>query len=406
MSNSNNGTDRLANAGFASRSVHAGERGPRPDFTPTVTPIYSSASYFYDDTMDLDAVFANEREGYVYTRYGNPTIRAMEAAVAQLEGTEDAVAYSSGMAAILAGVLFDARAGDKIVAGRDVYGATYSVLGHLASSLGIETTFVDTRDTAQVEQAIRDVQPKLVVCETISNPLLRIPNIPALAKAAHAAGAKLLVDNTFASPVLVNPVKFGADTIVHSATKYLGGHGDSTGGVIATSAERALALREQAKLTGPTLGAFEAWLIHRGIKTLPLRVRAQSANAAKLAEWLTQHDLVSAVNYPSMMELGGAEEIFNGPERGGMVSFEIRDADRAMAFRFMEALKMIIPATTLGDVYTLVLHPAMSSHRALTPEAREEIGISEGLIRLSAGIEDIEDICDDLDQALKAAVSV
>lgn len=397
--------DRLAGAGFATRSVHGGERQGVPDYTPTVAPIHLSASFFYDDTMDLDAVFANERQGYVYTRYGNPTLRALEQAVAALEGTEDAVTYSSGMAAIHAAILLDARAGDRVVAGRDVYGATYAILSKLFDSLGIETTFVDTRDLAAVEEAIGRVRPTLVVVETISNPLVRVADIPALARIAHAGGARLMVDNTFASPLLVNPARHGADTVVHSATKYLGGHGDATAGVIATSGARALELREQAKLVGPTLGAFEAWLILRGIKTLPLRVRAQSDGAARLTGWLRAHPLVSAVHYPEDASIGAAAAIFNEHRRGGMLAFEIRDADRAGAFRFMEALNLIIPATTLGDVYTLVLHPAMSSHRALTPEQRDEIGIGEGLIRLSVGIEDFDDITADLDQALTAATA-
>lgn len=397
--------DRLTGAGFATRSVHGGERQGVPDYTPTVAPIHLSASFFYDDTMDLDAVFANERQGYVYTRYGNPTLRALEQAVAALEGTEDAVTYSSGMAAIHAAILLDARAGDRIVAGRDVYGATYAILSKLFDSLGIETTFVDTRDLAAVEEAVGRVRPTLVVVETISNPLVRVADIPALARIAHADGAKLMVDNTFASPLLVNPARHGADTVVHSATKYLGGHGDATAGVIATTSARALELREQAKLVGPTLGAFEAWLILRGIKTLPLRVRAQSDGAARLAGWLREHPLVSAVHYPEDAAIGAAAAIFNEPRRGGMLAFEIRDADRAGTFRFMEALNLIIPATTLGDVYTLVLHPAMSSHRALTPEQRDEIGIGEGLIRLSVGIEDFDDITADLDQALTAATA-
>ncbi|CAA9561828.1 MAG: O-acetylhomoserine sulfhydrylase / O-succinylhomoserine sulfhydrylase [uncultured Thermomicrobiales bacterium] len=396
--------DRLANAGFATRSVHGGERQGTPDYTPTVAPIHLSASFFYDDTNDLDAVFANEREGYVYTRYGNPTLRALEQAIAALEDTEDAVTYASGMAAIHAAILLDARSGDRIVAGRDVYGATYAILSRLFASLDIETTFVDTRDLDAVEATVARVRPTLVICETISNPLVRVADIPALARIAHAHGAKLMVDNTFASPLLVNPARLGADTVVHSATKYLGGHGDATAGVIATTAERALALREQAKLVGPTLGAFEAWLIQRGIKTLPLRVRAHSDGAVAVAAWLRAHPSVSEVFYPEDATIGDAAAIFNDHRRGGMLAFEIRDADRSGAFRFMEALKLIIPATTLGDVYTLVLHPAMSSHRALTPEQREEIGIREGLIRLSVGIEDVDDITGDLDQALRVAV--
>ena len=388
--------------GFASRAVHAGERAPKPDFTPTVTPIYPTSSFFYDETETLDAVFGNEREGYVYTRYGNPTTRALETAVASLEGTEDAVAYASGMAAIHAAILHEVQAGSHVVAARDVYGATYAVLTKLFAHLGVQTTFVDILDLDSLAATIREVKPSLVAFETISNPLLRVPDISGIADLAHADGARLMVDNTFASPYLVNPVRHGADVVVHSTTKYLGGHGDVTGGVIATTRERAAALREEAKLTGPTLGPFEAWLTLRGIKTLPLRVHRQSESAAQVAAWLADHPSIARVNYPGRSDLGSAAKMFNSDLRGGMVSFEVAGAGQSEIFRFFQALRLCVPATTLGDVYTLVLHPAMSSHRALTPEQRAEVGIGEGLVRLSVGIEDVADITADLDQALRS----
>lgn len=391
---------RRETGGFATRAVHAGERAPKPDFTPTVTPIHPASSFFYDDTETLDAVFANERSGYVYTRYGNPTIRALETAVASLEGTADTVAYSSGMAAIHAAILLDVRAGDRVVAARDVYGATYAILTRLFANLGVETVFVDVTDLDAMRETVGRVRPALVCCETVSNPLLRVADIPALAEIAHAAGAKLMVDNTFATPYLVRPATHGADTVVHSGTKYLGGHGDATAGLIAAGADRCLALREQAKLTGPTLGPFEAWLTLRGIKTLPLRVARQSESAARVARWLGDHPDVAAVHYPGLADLGPAAAIFERPAHGGMVSFDLRGAGREEVFRFMAALDLCMPATTLGDVYSLVLYPAMSSHRALTPEQRTEVGIGDGLVRLSVGIEDVDDITADLGAAI------
>ncbi|MDP9366831.1 MAG: aminotransferase class I/II-fold pyridoxal phosphate-dependent enzyme [Chloroflexota bacterium] len=402
MVSSNGRTDSSPARGFASRAVHAGERAPKPDFTPTATPIYPTSSFFYDETETLDAVFGNEREGYVYTRYGNPTTRALETAVASLEGTDDAVAYASGMAAIHAAILHEVQAGSRVVAARDVYGATYAMLTKLFAQLGVKTTFVDILDLDALATTIREVKPALVAFETISNPLLRVPDIAAISRLAHAEGARLMVDNTFASPYLVNPIRHGADVVVHSTTKYLGGHGDVVGGVIATTRERAAALREQAKLTGPTLGPFEAWLTLRGIKTLPLRVRRQSESAARVAAWLADHPAVAKVNYPGRSDLGAAASVFNDDLRGGMVSFEVAGAGQAEIFRFFQALRLCVPATSLGDVYTLVLHPAMSSHRALTPEQRAEVGIGEGLVRLSIGIEDVEDITSDVDQALRA----
>jgi cystathionine gamma-synthase/methionine-gamma-lyase len=389
--------------GFASRAVHSGERGPRPDFTPTVTPIYPATAFVYDDTDTLDAVFGNERPGYVYTRYANPTTNALEAAIASLEGTEDTVAFASGMGAVYAAILLDARTGDRIVAAPDVYGASYSILAKLMPTLGVETVFVDLLDLESATETIAKTKPTLVYAETISNPLMRIANLPALAAVAHQHGARIAVDNTFASPWLVNPASFGADSVIHSTTKYLGGHGDVTGGVIATSAERAAELREINKLIGSVSSPFDSWLTLRGLKTLPLRMKQQSDNAAAIARWLAADSRVSRVNYPGLTNLGDAEAIFNRPERGGMISFEIASAGREEVFRFLEALRLVVPATTLGDVYSLVLYPAISSHRAVPVEEREKMGISDGLVRLSVGIEDVDDILADVDRALSAA---
>jgi cystathionine beta-lyase/cystathionine gamma-synthase len=391
--------------GFASRAVHTGERGPRPDFTPTVTPIYPATAFVYDDTDTLDAVFGNERPGYVYTRYANPTTHALESAIASLEGTEDAVTFASGMGAVYAAMLLDARAGDRIVAAPDVYGATYAILAKLMPTLGVETIFVDLLDLDLAAETIAKTRPTLVYAETISNPLMRVANLPALAAIAHQHGARVAVDNTFASPWLVNPARLGADTVIHSTTKYLGGHGDVTGGAIAASAERAAELREINKLIGSVGSPFDSWLTMRGLKTLPLRMKQQSDNAAAIARWLDGDARVSRVNYPGLQHLGETEAIFNRPERGGMISFEIAGAGREAVFRFFEALRLVVPATTLGDVYSLVLYPAISSHRAVPVEERERMGISDGLVRLSVGIEDVEDILADLDRALSAAVT-
>jgi cystathionine beta-lyase/cystathionine gamma-synthase len=388
--------------GFTTRAVHAGERAPRPDYIPTTSPIYLSSSFSYESLGDLDAIFGNEREGYVYTRYGNPTTEALEQAVAALEGTDQAVAFASGMAAVHAAILNEVQAGQRNVAARDVYGATYAVLTNLFATLGVKTTFVDILDLDTLAKTVEEVKPRIVLFETISNPLMRVADIASIVEIAHEHKARVVCDNTFASPFLVNPARFGVDSVVHSSTKYLGGHGDVTGGIVATTWDRAAELRELNKLTGAILGPFESWLTLRGIKTLSLRVPKQSENAATIAAWLVDHPHVSKVHYPGLMDLGRADAQFNSALRGGMISFEITDATQAEVFRFMEALKLCVPATTLGDVYSLVLSPASSSHRALTPEQRAEIGISDGLVRLSVGIEDVEDIVRDLDQALHA----
>ena len=403
VANSRGAASESAGLGFASRAVHTGERGPRPDFTPTATPIYPATAFVYDDTETLDAVFGNEREGYVYTRYANPTTRALETAIAALEGTEDAVAFSSGMAAVYAAMLLDVRAGQKIVAAPDVYGATYAILAKLLPTMGIETVFVDLLDLDAVEETIARVKPALVYAETISNPLLRVADQRVVTEIARRYGAKVAVDNTFASPWLVTPAAHGVDSVIHSTTKYLGGHGDVTGGAVATSTERVAELREINKLVGAVAGPFESWLTLRGLKTLPLRMKQQSDNAREVACWLAADARVARVNYPGLSDLHGANAIFNRPERGGMISFDIAAADKAAVFRFLEALWLVVPATTLGDVYSLVLYPAISSHRALPTEERARIGISDGLVRLSVGIEDVGDIIADLDRGLAAA---
>jgi len=391
------------------QAVHAGERGPRPDFTPVVTPVYNSVGYLYESMEQLDAVFGGEREGYVYPRFGTPTNAALEQAVATLEGGEAALTFASGMAAVHAALLATGlEAGQAVVSAQDVYGASYALLTKLFTALGIRVRFVDVTDLALVERAIVEEKPKAVFCETISNPLLKVADVPAVAELAHAHRAEMVVDSTFATPYLVRPLTLGADYVVHSSTKYLGGHGDVMGGIVVTSAERRQRLWEIIKLTGGNLGPYQAWLTLRGLKTLPLRMAQHCRNAAAVAAWLAKHprsqDTIARVNYPGLPDHPQhdvATRLFRDGCYGGMVSFEIAGADQAQVFRFMEALQLVLPATTLGDVYSLTLYPAHSSHRALSPEERTAIGIGEGLVRLSVGIEDVEDIIADLGQALE-----
>jgi cystathionine beta-lyase/cystathionine gamma-synthase len=395
----------LRDKSIYTQAVHAGERSPRPDFTPVSTPIYPSVGYLYDDMKDLDGVFGGERAGYVYPRYGSPTVDALEGAVAVLEGAADAVALSSGMAAVHAALLgAGVRAGTAVVAATELYGATYALLDQTFVELGVRTRFVDITDLDQVARAIDEEHPVALVCEIISNPLIKVADVPALAAMAHQAGAALIVDNTFASPYLFRPLAHGADYAVHSATKYLGGHGDLMAGLVACSAARGHDLRQRQKLLGANLGPQEAWLALRGLKTLPLRMRQHCANGQIVAQWLAGHPAVARVNYPGLPDHPQhalAARLFEGRGFGGMVSFDLRDAGQAEVFRFMEALELVLPATTLGDVYSLTLYPAHSSHRLVAPEVREAIGIGDGLVRLSVGIEDAEDIMADLRQALE-----
>jgi cystathionine gamma-synthase/methionine-gamma-lyase len=396
--------DPLLELDWATQAVHAGEHMPPPDFHPVATPIYPSVAYTYDDTNDLDAIFGGSRQGYVYHRYGNPTVTAFERAIATLEGGEAALAFGSGMAAIHGALLgTGVKAGTTAVVARDVYGATFAMFGKLFASQGVTTRFVDITDLAEVEAACAELKPTVVVAEIVSNPLLKIADIPALARIAHAYGAALIIDSTFATPYLCRPLSFGADVVVHSATKYIGGHGDAMGGIVVTSAERRQVMYETLKITGGNLGPQEAWLLLRGVKTLPLRMRQQCANALQVADGLARMAKLGRVIYPGRHDhpqhsLG--TRVFGGRGYGGMVAFELRNGDQAQVFRFFEALQLVQPATTLGDIYSLVLYPAHSSHRALTAEERATVGIGDGLVRLSVGIEAVQDILADIKQAL------
>jgi cystathionine beta-lyase/cystathionine gamma-synthase len=392
---------------FQTQAVHAGERSPWPDCQPLSTPIFSSSSYIAPDIETSDAIFGGEREGFVYTRYGNPTVAAFERAVASLEASDAALAYASGMAAVHGALLAaGVKAGDTVVASRDVYGATFALLSTVFVRLGVKTTFVDCCDLEAVEAAASQQKPRVMLVETISNPLMRVADIGSLAGIAHRAGASLIVDSSFASPYLVQPCRLGADIVLHSTTKYIGGHGDVTGGVIVSDKDTIRRAVELTKLVGGILGPFEAWLTMRGIKTLPLRMERHCQNGLQLARWLAGHPLISAVNYPGLSshpqhEL--ARQILRPSRFGGMISFEIAGADKARVMRFMNGLRLCLPATTLGDVYTELLYPAISSHRALSPEQRAAFGISDALVRISTGIEDINDIQQDIDQALATA---
>jgi cystathionine beta-lyase/cystathionine gamma-synthase len=391
---------------FPTRAVHAGEHLPPDDFTPVVGPIHPTVGFVYEHMDDLDQVFGSTRDGYVYPRYGSPTVTAFEKAVADLEGGEAAFAFASGMAAIHVALLAaGVRQGSKVLAAMDVYGATYTMLKRLFAELGVQTRLVDVTDLKAVETALEEMRPMVVVAETISNPLLKVADQPALIDRAHRRGAQVLIDNTFASPYLFNPCAHGADYVMHSATKFIAGHGDVLAGVIVSSAESRKKMFEINKMIGSTLGPFEAWLAMRGLKTLPLRMRQQCENTVQVARWLETHPRIERINYPGLMchpqhEL--ARRLFEGKGFGALISFEIAGADKAAVFRFMDALELCLPATTLGDIYTLLLHPATSSHRGLTDAERMEVGIRDGLVRLSVGIEDVGDIIADLEQALAA----
>jgi cystathionine beta-lyase/cystathionine gamma-synthase len=389
------------------RAVHAGERPASPDYTPICTPIHNAVTYTYADMHALDEVFAGTRSGYVYHRYGNPTVTALEEAIASLEGTEAAIACASGMAAIhLALLTAGVRSGCNVLAANDLYGGTYALLTRVFRAQGVHIDLVDTTDMEALSAAIAQTTPTTVLVETISNPLLKITDISAVAQLTHAAGASLIVDNTFAAPCLYPPAADGADYVVYSATKYHGGHGDAMGGLIAASAQTCQTARELEKLVGGTIGPNEAWLILRGIKTFILRARQQCQNASAIARFLSSHPRVERVYYPGLPthpQFILARRLLAADLYGGIVSFEIKGADQEQVFHFMDRLRLIAPATSLGDVYSLILYPTHSSHRSLSKDERQRVGIRPNLLRLSAGIEELSDIIADLAQALEAS---
>ncbi len=384
------------------RAVHAGE-GQRLVETPTVGGILPSTTY-QSDPDRMDDILGGRISGYTYQRHASPTVHALELAVAELEGQGEALAYASGMAAVHAALLAaGVRSGDTILLAQDIYGASTTLATDVLGPLGVHVVRADLVDLSTARSLLLAHRPRAVLFETISNPLLRLVDGPALTRLAHESGATVLVDNTFATPLLAQPLGYGADMVIHSATKYLGGHGDATLGVVAAGEELAAVLHRQRKLTGATAGPFEAWLVHRGLKTLPLRFFRQCDSARQVALGLEQHGLrVHFPLLPSHPDHARARELFPSGRCGAVVTCDL-GAEEARVRRFLRELRLVACATSVGDIYSLCLYPAMASHRSLTVEQRLEIGITEGTVRFSVGIEDPDDILADILRALAAS---
>ena len=388
--------------------VHGGNEAARSgdsSFVPVSPPVHHSVAYGYASMQELDEVFEGSREGYCYSRFANPTVHQFERAMAAVEGGESCIAFASGMAALHACFsLFDLCQGSAVLASRDLYGPTYISLQELCRTRGVTLKFIDITDIDLVEKSLNECSPTFLMVETISNPLVRVADLSALGRLAHAKGTALIVDNTFATPILCKPLTLGADIVVHSATKFIGGHGDVMGGVVVTDAARRQRLAEIRKMTGAVLGPQDAWLLSRSLKTLLLRVERQQKNAMEVALWLHAHPCVEKVHFPGLAHHAqhalARIQFCAAGTYGSMLSFEIKDAGKSEVFGFCERLKLCLPVTTLGEVSTLVLYPAHSSHRGLRSEERVAIGIKDNLVRMSVGIEDKDDICADLDQAL------
>lgn len=388
--------------GINTKAIHAGEE-PDPTTGALSTPIYQTNAYLFPTPEEGARRIAAEGEGWVYTRWGNPTVAALEQKIAILEGGEAALAAASGMGAISTALLTLAAAGDHIVAPHTVYGGTHHLLAAELPRLGIETSFVDATDSENVQEAVRK-NTKVLYIETPGNPNLDIVDLAAMVEIAKEHGLKTIADNTFATPVVQRPLEMGVDLVVHSATKYLGGHGDAVAGVMVGSRDFVKKARSTVlRHFGAPLGPFEAWLILRGMQTLPLRVERHSANALAVAQFLEGHPKVERVFYPGLPS-HPQHALAKRQMRafGGMVSFEVKGGMKA-GEELMRRVRLCTLAVSLGDVRTLISHPASMTHapNIVSPEERRAAGISDGLIRLSVGLEDPSDIIADLDQALQ-----
>jgi cystathionine beta-lyase/cystathionine gamma-synthase len=386
---------------LSSQAVHGGMHTV-VDNQPEAMPIYQTSVFTFDHVSHMEDYFAGgDHNLYLYSRNKNPNPTAFEETVALFEGGESAVATSSGMAAIMAALLTVAKAGDHILCASEIYGVTGVLIEKELARLGLEYTFCSFSDMDQVKEAIQS-NTTVLITEVVTNPLLTVISIPDLAKLAHHYNCKLIVDNTFTSPYIIQPLLVGADIVINSATKYLNGHNDVTAGVVVADSQTIQRTREIVVTMGCSLGAFEAWLAHRGLKTFALRMKQHCHNGAAIAEFLAAHPKVEKVYYPGLSThdtYEWAKLLLNG-RYGGMISFKVADDSRVID-RFIEALQLIKLAPSLAGVGTTLSHPMKTSHRAWGKDKQEEWGITMGLLRMSIGIEDTEDIISDLAQALE-----
>ena len=389
-------------SGFGTKAIHAGNVKDS-QYGALATPIFQSSTFVFDSCEQGGRRFAGEESGYIYTRLGNPTVSVLEAKIAALEGGEACVATGSGMGAISSALWSIAGAGKHIIADGTLYGCTFALLNHGMTRYGVEVDFIDTTDLEALKAALKE-NTVAVYLETPANPNLKITDISAVAELVHAYDPeiKVVCDNTFASPALQNPLKLGADVVVHSATKYLNGHGDVVAGFVVGKADfigevRMFGLKD---MTGAVLDPFAAFLILRGLKTLEIRMERHCKNAKALAEYLDAHPAIEKVYFPGLETHVGHETAARQmKDFGGMLSFEVKGG-KAAGVKLLNSLKLITVAVSLGDAETLIEHPASMTHSTYTEEDLAAAGIPAGLVRLSAGLENIEDIIADLDQAL------
>lgn len=390
--------------GFATRAIHSGY-DPQAHGGALAPPVFQTATFTFPSAEAGAARFAGDDPGYFYSRIANPTLRLLETRVADLERGADAIAFASGMGAITGTLWTLLRPGDEIVADRTLYGCTYAFLQHGLQAFGVRVRFADLAQPGVLEAAL-SAATRVVYCETPANPNMRLVDLGHAAKVCRARGVQLVIDNTYCTPYLQRPLELGAHVVVHSATKYLNGHGDVTAGIAvcaeAGTAER-IRLQGLKDLTGAVLSPHDANLVLRGLKTLPLRMDRHCDNAQAVAALLARHRAVEVVHYPGLKTFAQHALARDQMSRfGGMVAFELRggvDAGR----RFLNALQLVQRAVSLGDAESLAQHPASMTHATYTPEARREAGIADGLVRFSAGLEDVTDLVADIDRALAAA---
>ena len=400
----------MSDFSIATKLVHAGERRQSPSGVPASTPIYATSSFIHERLEDVDRIVEGEVNDFVYSRYGNPTVAAFEEAIADIENGKFAFAFGSGMAAIHAALLAcELSRGSVVLASNDLYGATLELLYTVFGPFGVKVVTEDFGNLAALRAKAFELQPRVLICETLSNPLLKVCDIKECAEIAHEVGGKLIVDNTFATPYLCRPIELGADFVVHSATKYLGGHANATGGVVVAKDEiDKPALLGALTLAGGVLSPWEAHSLLTGLKTLGLRMEKQCSNAERLANRLQNIPQISDVIYPKFFEGEQAAALdgsFCGSEFGAIVSIRLSEDTRDASYRFLNSLQLCTRAASVGDLFTGIVHPATATHRELSPGRRARLGITEGLIRISVGIEDVGDIAADIEQALIAAES-
>lgn len=388
-----------SNYGFATRAIHCGQ-GPDPYTGALATPIYQTSTFVFSSAEQGSARFAGEEAGYIYTRIGNPTQEALEKKMAGLEGGECCLAFASGMAAISGVVLALAGSGDHLLADKTLYGCTHTFFSHMLPRFGVEVTYTDMSDIRGVEREIRK-NTRLVYFETPANPTLKLVDIKAVSDIARQRGARVVTDNTFMSPYFQRPLSLGADIVVHSATKYLSGHGDVIAGVAVGPGDfMDLVRMSTLKDIGGVISPFNAWLTLRGLKTLALRMERHNENALAAARFLEGHPMVERVYYPGLTshpqhQLAGAQMTGHG----GLVTFELKGGAEAGKL-MMNSLQLCRLAVSLGDTETLVQHPASMTHSSVPGEERLKMGVTDGMVRLSAGLEDAGDIIEDLNRAL------